>query len=86
MGQRLVLPLLAVVFALAMLTTLGGFKDRRAVATLVFAAGMIMLSVGCNGGSKANDPPGTPAGNYQVTVTGTSGTATDSTTVNLKVN
>jgi hypothetical protein len=83
--ERFVLPWFAALIALFMLTTLGRFKDRRAMVTLIFAAGLLMLSVGCTGGSKVGTPSGTPAGNYQVTITGTSGSATQSTTVNLQV-
>ena len=83
--ERLQLPLFVVLLTLVLLTTLGRFKDRRATATLLFAAGLLMLSVGCGGGTQVGAPSGTPAGNYQVTITGTSGSATQSTTVNLQV-
>ena len=83
--ERLQLPLFVLLLTLVLLTTLGRFKDRRATATLLFAAGLLMLSVGCGGGTQVGAPSGTPAGNYQVTITGTSGTATQSTTVNLQV-
>jgi uncharacterized membrane protein len=83
--QRLALPLFAALLTLAMLTTLSRVKDRRVIITLVFAAGLLMLSVGCNGGSQVGAPSGTPAGTYPVTITGTSGSATQSTIVNLQV-
>jgi hypothetical protein len=85
--ERLALLLFAALLTLVMLTTAGRFKDRRAMATLLFAAGLLMLAVGCGtGGTQVGAPSGTPAGNYQVTITGTSGSATQSTTVNLQVN
>jgi hypothetical protein len=83
--ERLELPLFVALLALFMLTALDRFKDRRAMVTLMFAVGLLMLSVGCGGGTQVGAPSGTPAGNYQVTVTGTSGSATQSTTVNLQV-
>ncbi len=83
--KRLELPLFVALLALFMLMTLGRFKDRRATATLLFAVGVLMLSVGCGGGTQQGAPSGTPAGNYEVTITGTSGSAIQSTTVNLRV-
>jgi hypothetical protein len=54
---------------------------------VVFAA-IAMGTVGCVSGVPANDPSnaGTTAGNYVITVTGTSGSASVTTTVNLTVN
>jgi len=53
----------------------------------VFAA-ITAGSIGCVSGVPANDPSnaGTTAGSYAITVTGTSGSAVVTTTVNLTVN
>lgn len=62
-----------------------GFKGRRALAALALAVTVALFSVACGGGTKAGQTLGTPAGNYQVTVTGTSGAASNSTTLSLQV-
>jgi hypothetical protein len=59
-----------------------------------FCLAILVLAVGCGGGGGAVPGPtptppitggGTPAGTYSLTVTGTSGTQTRSTTINLTV-
>lgn len=63
-------------------------KRRRgaALALAIFVAGMLMLLVAC--GVTSSNPPynGTPKGTYTVTVRGTSGNVTQSTTFSLTVN
>jgi len=55
-------------------------------AALVFAGLMLMGSVACSGGGSGyTDPTGTPAGTYQITVSGTSGTLSHSVMVSLTV-
>ena len=61
-------------------------RMRLATATLGFAVVLLLGSAGCSSGNQAGVPAGTPAGTYQVTVVGTSGNITRSTTVNLQVN
>jgi Beta-propeller repeat/Protein of unknown function (DUF1573) len=80
------LSLSAALLTLVLLTTFGTIKDRRILATMAFAAGLMALTAGCNGGSTAGAPSGTPAGTYQVTITATSANATtQSTVVTLQV-
>ena len=70
-------------------------KWRSILVILVFA-GIAGLGIGCGGGGSSNGGgggggggttiPGTTAGNYVLTVTGTSGSLSATTTVNLTVN
>ena len=67
-------------------------KWRSILVILVFA-GIAGLGIGCGsgnsgggGGGGGTTIPGTTAGNYVLTVTGTSGSLTATTTVNLTVN
>jgi hypothetical protein len=85
-SERLFLLWLGVLVALFMLTTLRKFRHLRAMFALAFVASVIVFTVACNGGTAKGTPPGTPAGNYQIVVTGTSGSASQSTTLNLQVN
>jgi hypothetical protein len=69
---------------------LGGVSSRRRwpglLAFLVVVA--VLAGVACGGGSGGSTQQksqGTPAGSYTVTVTGTSGSTTHATTVNLTV-
>jgi hypothetical protein len=79
--------LLAVVF-------LPGVSRKRRRWTSVFAVvviALLTLIVGCGGGSSTPPPPppqidpGTPKGTYTITVSGTNGTATHTTTFSLIV-
>jgi len=67
--------------------TAGTQRGRRAAATLVFAAGLILFSVACNGGGSTGAQAGTPAGTYTINVVASSanGTITHSTPVTLQV-
>jgi peptidoglycan/LPS O-acetylase OafA/YrhL len=66
------------------------FRRRRwqSLLSLVLLSAIAALCVGCVSGVPANDPSnaGTTPGSYVITVTGTSGTASVTTTVNLTVN
>jgi hypothetical protein len=69
-----------------LLTTMNGkLQGQRATAALVFAVMLIMLSAACNSGSQVGSVPGTPAGSYQITVTGTAPGTTHATVLNLQV-
>jgi Peptide N-acetyl-beta-D-glucosaminyl asparaginase amidase A/Bacterial Ig-like domain (group 3) len=58
-----------------------------ALAVCALGLGSMVALTGCGSGStKAPAQTGTPAGNYTITVTGTSGTLTSSTTFSLTVN
>ena len=67
--------------------TAGTQRGRRAAATLVFAAGLILFSVACNGGGATGAAAGTPAGTYTINIVASSanGTITHSTPVTLQV-
>jgi hypothetical protein len=62
------------------------FRARRPLAALALAITLALFSVACGGGTRTGQTLGTPAGTYQVTVTGTSGTLSNSTTLSLNVN
>lgn len=66
-----------------------GSKRKSRKATVILSALLLILmllpAVGC-GSSSAVAPPRTPAGTYTITVSGTNGTATHTTTFNLTVN
>jgi hypothetical protein len=63
-------------------------RRRLTLLSLVVLSAIAAVSVGCVAGVPANDPSngGTTAGNYTITVTGTSGSSKVTTTVNLTVN
>ena len=78
---------LALLAALLLVTAaLSGVRGQRAAAMLVLAVMMIFVSVACNGGGQAGAPNGTPAGTYQIGITGTSGVLSHTATVTLQVN
>jgi hypothetical protein len=63
-------------------------SGRKLAAAFAFGALLICLVspiVACGGGSRAPSNPGTPAGTYTVTVTGTSNQLQHSTTITLTV-
>jgi len=55
-----------------------------ASACLLLLLPLLLMSA-CNGGTGANSGSGTPAGNYQLIITGASGTTSHSVPVNLQV-
>jgi hypothetical protein len=77
----------ALLAALLLVTTaFFGVRGRRAAAMLVLAVTIIFVSVACNGGGQAGGSAGTPAGTYQIGITGTSGVVSHTATVTLQVN
>ena len=54
----------------------------------LFRSALLIVAISISCGVAANAPanPGTTAGSYVITVTGTSGTASVTTTINLTVN
>jgi len=73
--------------AILMVMTVAMVRRRPFTAVFGFTVILLLASVACTGGgSSAGTAAGTPAGNYQVTVTATSGTATSSTTITVQVN
>jgi len=78
---------LALLAALLLATiALFGVRERRAAAMLVLVVVMICVSASCNGGGQAGAPSGTPAGTYQIGITGTAGVISHTATVTLQVN
>jgi hypothetical protein len=61
-------------------------RRRRALLRLALVTGLVLLWVACGaGGSQVDVSDGTPAGNYTLTLSGTSGNVTHYTTANLTV-
>ncbi len=77
--------LLSVVFVLS-LFCLVGLARRRGSVAFGSAVALLLLCSACSGGSQAGVPAGTPAGSYQVTVVGTSGSLSHTAAVTLQVN
>lgn len=68
-------------------TTMPGTRRRAsAIVLTLLVVGVLMLVVGCGGSSHPPVDNGTPKGTYTVTVTGTSGNLTQTTTFSLTVN
>jgi hypothetical protein len=72
---------------LALLRRTGAKKGTMIFFLLATLFAGVLFQVACGGGTKATPTvnPGTPAGTYTVTVTGTSGSASHGTTVALVV-
>jgi hypothetical protein len=66
-------------------TALFGVRGRREAAMLLLVVVMICVSASCNGGGQAGAPSGTPAGTYQIGITGKSGVISHTATVTLQV-
>jgi Big-like domain-containing protein len=62
-----------------------GKRGRWSKLLGLLVIAFLLTSVGCGGGSSHVTIPGTPPGSFTVTVTGTSGTLTHSTTFTLNV-
>jgi hypothetical protein len=61
-------------------------RRRRVLLRLTLITGLVLLWVACGGGgSQVGVPDGTPAGNYTLTLSGTSGNVTHDTTASLTV-
>jgi hypothetical protein len=79
---------LAVLTLLLATTALFSFRARRVAAMLVPVALVVIIifmSMACNGGGQAGAAAGTPAGTYQIGITGTSGVISHTATVTLQV-
>ena len=85
-GLKLLVIGLTGFLAILLVTSLRRGRMRLATASFGFAVILLFTTAGCSSGSQAGVPAGTPAGTYQVTVVGTSGSITHSTTLNLQVN
>jgi Phosphoesterase family/Abnormal spindle-like microcephaly-assoc'd, ASPM-SPD-2-Hydin len=85
LGERM--ELTKILWLMATLALLGLLADRRRQARLVlgFAVLLVVLASGCPGMVKSTPPTGTPAGNYTLTLTGTSGTGSSALTHSIKV-
>jgi len=68
-------------FGTVLVTLSGKRRKASAVVLMLLVVGLLTFVVGC-GGPRYN---GTPRGPYTVTVTGTSGNVTQSTTFSLTV-
>ncbi len=73
-------------FAGCFMINLPCFRRRRIFAMGFFLFAMLTAGVGCGGGgSSTSHPPGTPSGNYTITINATSAGVTYSTTVTAGV-
>jgi archaellum component FlaF (FlaF/FlaG flagellin family) len=87
---RLITPVMPTWFLwlllLALCATQAMARRRRVLLRLVLVAGLVLLWVACGGGGSQIDVPnGTPAGNYTLTLSGTSGSVTHDISVGLTV-
>ncbi|MFZ0635054.1 MAG: SBBP repeat-containing protein [Candidatus Acidiferrales bacterium] len=79
--------LLAWLVFFLILTITGRRQGLRATAAAFgLVLTLLMFSAACGNGSETGVPAGTPAGPYQITIVGTSGSVSGSTTINLQVN
>jgi len=76
--------LIALLFLFLVGSSLGRWQRRPALAGFGLTVILFLVMVGCGSGA-AGVPVGTPAGIYQVMVTGTSGSITHTTAVTLQV-
>jgi hypothetical protein len=89
--QRVV-PLLVLAAVALILLVFAARTRRQRIAISIPLAGLVLFLVfqaaGCGGGNNSGPPPlhGTQPGPYTVTITGTSGATTHTTTVMLTVN
>jgi len=61
-------------------------RRRRVLFRLALVMGLVLLWAACGaGGSQVDVPEGTPAGNYTLTLTGTSGAVTHGISTGLTV-
>jgi hypothetical protein len=61
-------------------------RRRRVLLRLVLVTGLVLLWAACGaGGSEVGVPTGTPAGNYTLALSGTSGNLTHDITASLTV-
>jgi hypothetical protein len=73
------------ILALLLMATLVVSGRRRALLALGMVTLLVLTWSACAGGSMVGVPRGTPAGTYNLTITGAAGSVTHSTTVNLTV-
>lgn len=85
-AMRIVAGILMLLFITLMTLTLAKRErsKRFAVPALGLAMAMMLLVIAC-GGNQAGVPSGTPAGDYQVTITGNAGALQHTATVTLQV-
>jgi Beta-propeller repeat/Abnormal spindle-like microcephaly-assoc'd, ASPM-SPD-2-Hydin len=76
---------LALVTLLALATRLMPARRRGLVTACLLMLTPVLLMSACNGGTAVNSGSGTPAGSYQIVVTGSAGTTAHSVPVNLQV-
>ncbi len=82
---RYLAPGLAWLMVFFFVATLVRRRRQPVTAAFGFVVMLLLLMAGCGAGSPSGVPAGTPAGFYQITVTGTSGSLTHTTMLNLQV-
>ncbi len=77
-----------VIWLVALFMVLAASIVRRRPMSAAFGLAVVLLlaSAACSKGGTAGVPAGTPAGSYQITVTGTSGATVNSTILTMQVN